>query len=93
MIGLISVAEATVAPIPKGIFCMPVSGPNGFPDLILNNANIVGLDIGRLARLEVMAMKKQSASRSAFFDLHAFYFRNFTPEIPANINKTRPSTP
>ena len=42
----ISVAEATVPPIPKGIFSMTVSGPNGFPDLILNNTDIVGLDIG-----------------------------------------------
>ena len=46
MIGFISVAEATVPPIPKGIFSMTVSGPNGFPDLILNNTDIVGLDIG-----------------------------------------------
>src|SRR4029077_5058378 len=46
MICLISVAEATVPPIPKGIFSMTVSGPNGFPDLILNNTDIVGLDIG-----------------------------------------------
>ena len=46
MIGLISVAEATVAPIPKGIFCMPVTGPNGFPDQILNDSRIVGLDVG-----------------------------------------------
>ena len=46
MIGLISVAEATVAPIPKGIFCMPLAGPNGFPDLILNDPRIVGLDLG-----------------------------------------------
>ena len=46
MIGLISVADATVAPIPKGIFCMPVRGPNGFPDQILNDPRIVGLDLG-----------------------------------------------
>ena len=45
MIGLISVAEANVAPIPKGIFCMPPGEPNGFPDLILNDTRIVGLDI------------------------------------------------
>ena len=44
--GLISVAEATVAPIPKGIFCMPVQGPNGFPDQILNDPRVVGLDLG-----------------------------------------------
>jgi hypothetical protein len=46
MIGLISVAEATVAPIPKGIFCMPVQGANGFPDQILNDTRIAGLDLG-----------------------------------------------
>ena len=46
MIGLISVAEATVPPIPKGIFSMPVPGPNGFPDQILNDTRIVGLDLG-----------------------------------------------
>jgi len=44
MIGLISVAEATVAPIPKGVFCMPVRGV--FQDQILNDPRIVGLDIG-----------------------------------------------
>src|SRR5712672_3811272 len=44
MIGLISVAEATVAPIPKGIFCMPVTV--NFQDQILNDPRIVGLDIG-----------------------------------------------
>ena len=46
MIGFISVAEATVPPIPKGIFCMPVRGPNGFPRQILNDPRIVGLDLG-----------------------------------------------
>ena len=46
MICFISVAEATVPPIPKGIFCMPVTGPNGFPDQILNDSRIVGLDVG-----------------------------------------------
>jgi Beta-galactosidase/Fibronectin type III domain len=46
LIGLISVAEATVAPIPKGIFCMPVQGANGFPDQILNDPRIAGLDLG-----------------------------------------------
>ena len=46
MIGLISVAEATVPPIPKGIFSMPATETNGFPDLILNDPRIVGLDIG-----------------------------------------------
>src|SRR5215467_13069278 len=45
MIGLISVAEATVPPIPKGIFCMPPAEPNGFPNQILNDSRIVGLDI------------------------------------------------
>ena len=46
MIGLISVAEATVPPIPKGIFSMPAAEPNGFPDQILNDPRIVGLDLG-----------------------------------------------
>ena len=45
-IGFISVANATVAPIPKGIFCMPVQGANGFPDQILNDTRIAGLDLG-----------------------------------------------
>jgi hypothetical protein len=45
MIGFISVAEATVPPIPKGIFCMPPAEPNGFPDQILNDSRIVGLDV------------------------------------------------
>ena len=40
MIGLISVAEATVPPIPKGIFAMSGS------DEILNDPRIVGLDVG-----------------------------------------------
>src|SRR5882757_3799982 len=44
--GLISVAEATVAPIPKGIVSMPATEPGGFPDLILNDPRIVGLDLG-----------------------------------------------
>jgi hypothetical protein len=46
MIGLISVAEATVPPIPKGIFSMPAGETNGFPDQILNDPRIVGLDLG-----------------------------------------------
>ena len=46
MIGLISVAEATVPPIPKGIFSMPAAETNGFPDQILNDPRIVGLDLG-----------------------------------------------
>jgi hypothetical protein len=45
MMGLISVAEATVPPIPKGIFSMAPAGTN-FPEQILNNTNIVGLDVG-----------------------------------------------
>ena len=45
MIGFISVAEATVPPIPKGIVAMPAEGPNGFPDQILNDSRIVGLDV------------------------------------------------
>jgi membrane protein YqaA with SNARE-associated domain len=46
MIGLISFVEATVLPIPKGIFCMAASEPRGFPDLILNDPRIVGLNLG-----------------------------------------------
>ena len=46
MIGLISVAEATVPPIPKGIVSMPATEPGGFPDQILNDSRIVGLDLG-----------------------------------------------
>src|ERR1700757_632981 len=45
IIGLSSVAEATVAPIPKGVFCMPAVETNGFPDQILNDSRIAGLDI------------------------------------------------
>ena len=45
MIGLISVVEATVPPIPKGIFSMPPAQPSGFPDQILNDPRIVGLDV------------------------------------------------
>jgi Fibronectin type III domain/Beta-galactosidase len=45
MIALIPVAEATVPPIPKGIFCMPPVEPNGFPDQILTDTRIVGLEI------------------------------------------------
>ena len=44
--GLISVAEATVPPIPKGIFSMHPAETNGFPDQILNDPRIVGLDLG-----------------------------------------------
>jgi len=44
MIGFISVAEATVPPIPKGIVSMPPAGSN-FPDQILNDLRIVGLDV------------------------------------------------
>ena len=46
MIGFMSVVEATVPPIPKGIFSMPAAEPNGFPDQILNDPRIVGLDLG-----------------------------------------------
>ena len=47
MIGFISVAEATVPPIPKGIcFACLLQGANGFPDQILNDSRIVGLDLG-----------------------------------------------
>src|SRR5215471_12427813 len=46
MIGLISVVEATVPPIPKGVVSMPASEPGGFPDQILNDPRIVGLDLG-----------------------------------------------
>ena len=46
MIALISVAEATVPPIPKGIVSMPAAEANGFPDSILNDSRIVGLDLG-----------------------------------------------
>jgi transcriptional regulator CtsR len=45
MIGFISVAEATVPPIPKGIFSMPPWETNGYPDQILNDPRIVGLDL------------------------------------------------
>jgi len=45
MMGLISVAEAAVPPIPKGIFCMPATETNGYPNQILNDSRIVGLDI------------------------------------------------
>jgi hypothetical protein len=40
MVGLVSVAEATVPPIPKGIFAMSSS------DEILNDPRIVGVDVG-----------------------------------------------
>ena len=42
--GLISVAEATVPPIPKGIVSMSPAGSN-FPDQILNDPRIMGLDV------------------------------------------------
>src|SRR6266481_588660 len=44
MIGFISVAEATVPPIPKGIISLPPPGTN-FPDQILNDSRVVGLDV------------------------------------------------
>jgi Fibronectin type III domain/Beta-galactosidase len=46
MIGLISVAEATLPPIPKGIFSTPATETHGFPDQILNDTRIAGVDIG-----------------------------------------------
>jgi hypothetical protein len=48
MVSLISVAEATVPPIPKGIFSTPAAETNGYPNQILNDTRIVGLDIGGL---------------------------------------------
>ena len=48
MISLISVAEATVPPIPKGIISTPAAETNGYPNQILNDTRIVGLDIGGL---------------------------------------------
>jgi len=48
MISFISVADATVPPIPKGIFSTPAAETNGYPNLILNDTRIVGLDIGGL---------------------------------------------
>ena len=44
MIGFISVAQATVPPIPKGIVSMPPPGSN-YPDQILNDSRIMGLDV------------------------------------------------
>jgi hypothetical protein len=36
----------SIAPVvPKGIFCMPPAETNGFPDQILNDMRIVGLDV------------------------------------------------
>ena len=46
MIGLISVVDAAVPPIPKGIFSMPAAETFGFPDQILDDSRIVGLDLG-----------------------------------------------
>jgi len=48
MVSVISVAEATVPPIPKGIFSTPAAETNGYPNQILNDTRIVGLDIGGL---------------------------------------------
>src|SRR5215469_10782434 len=48
MMGFISIAGATVPPIPKGIVAMPATGANGFPDQILNDSRIVGLDVAEL---------------------------------------------
>ena len=44
MIGFISVAEATVPPIPKGIVSLPPPGTN-YPDQILNDSRVMGLDV------------------------------------------------
>ena len=57
MIGLISVVEATVPPIPKGIFSMDASEPRGFPDLILNDPRIVG----SISATSGLILKKQKA--------------------------------
>lgn len=46
MICLICLGEAAVPPIPKGIFSMAPSEKDGFPDLILNDLRIVGVDLG-----------------------------------------------
>jgi hypothetical protein len=46
MMGLLSVTEATVPPIPKGVVSMFATESGGFPDSILNDSRIVGLDIG-----------------------------------------------
>jgi fibronectin type 3 domain-containing protein len=46
MIGCMPVVEAAVPPIPRGIFSMPAAEANGFPDQILNDPRIVGLDLG-----------------------------------------------
>jgi hypothetical protein len=46
LLGLISVGVAAVPPIPKGIFSMPPSERDGFPDQILDDPRIVGVDLG-----------------------------------------------
>ena len=46
MIGFISVAEATVPPIPKGIISLPPRVTT-YPDQILNDSRIVGLDVAK----------------------------------------------
>jgi len=43
---LATVVEAAAPPIPKGIFSTPAVETNGFPDQILNDTRIVGLDFG-----------------------------------------------
>jgi hypothetical protein len=45
-IGFVPVAKATLPPIPKGIVSTPAIETHGFPDQILNDTRIVGLDIG-----------------------------------------------
>ena len=56
MIGFVSVAEATVPPIPKGIVSMPPSGSN-FPVQILNDAGIVG----SMSQTSGLILKQQKA--------------------------------
>lgn len=46
MIRLITIVEATVPPLPRRIFSMPAAEANGFPDQILNDPRILGLDLG-----------------------------------------------
>ncbi len=45
-VGLISVGQAAVPPIPKGIFSMTPAGNTPFPDQILDDPRIVGVDLG-----------------------------------------------
>ena len=62
MIGLISVAEATVPPIPKGIVSMPVAGPNGFPN---NRARrLLGMDVLRPTTADVLRCRRPTRTAS-----------------------------